>query len=148
MKEQIEKLKDEFRIKTGVDVTDHEISGKFPAFNSKLQKWGSISRGEGWKRYAEFLEKRIAALEKQTGEFYVFWQPETKEYGEVLYNHNRRRYEVFADPDEGSEPHVFGRELMDDYVKAKLIMNGFEIRPSTLVIHDKEQKGNGSTRAK
>lgn len=77
--------------------------------------------------------------EQQTGEFYLFWKPETKEYGEVMYNYDKERYEVFADPDQGYEPHVFCRELMDDYVKAKLIMNGFELRKTTLIIHDKEQ---------
>lgn len=56
----MDSLKKEFMGSSGIDLTDHEHAGVFPYFNSKTQKWSSISRGEAWKRYAEYLENKLS----------------------------------------------------------------------------------------
>lgn len=50
-------LKKKFLEECGVDLTDYEYAGKFPSRN-KHGVWGNIPRGEGWKRYAEWLESK------------------------------------------------------------------------------------------
>lgn len=51
-------LKKEFFKECGVDLTDYEYAGKFPSQN-KHGVWGNIPRGEGWKRYSEWLENKL-----------------------------------------------------------------------------------------
>ena len=53
-------LREQFKQKSGIDLSDTETVGKFPYYNNN--KWGSISRGEGWKRFAEFLESKLTPL--------------------------------------------------------------------------------------
>ena len=53
-------LREQFKQKSGIDLSDTETVGKFPYYNNN--KWGSISRGEGWKRFAEFLESKPQPL--------------------------------------------------------------------------------------
>lgn len=51
-------LKKEFCKETGIDLTDYEYAGVFPYYK-KGGKNSTVSRGEGWKRYAEWLEQRL-----------------------------------------------------------------------------------------
>jgi hypothetical protein len=51
--------KKQFLEECGVDLTDYEYAGKFPS-KGKDGTWGNIPRGEGWKRYAEWLEQQLA----------------------------------------------------------------------------------------
>ena len=50
-------LKVEFLKDCGIDLKDTEVVGKFPYY--KNGNWSSVSRGEGWRRYAEWLECRV-----------------------------------------------------------------------------------------
>lgn len=53
-------FRDQFRKETGIDLSDTSTAGKFAYYNTKKQAWTSISRGEGWRRYAEWLETEIS----------------------------------------------------------------------------------------
>ena len=64
---KLKEIKKQFLSKTGIDLTDHDIKGKFPRL--KDGKWGSIERGTAWKMYAEFLESQIIeSLQKRVEE--------------------------------------------------------------------------------
>jgi hypothetical protein len=52
-------LKKQFLEECGVDLTDYEYSGTFPSKSKKTGQWGNIPRGEGWKRYSEWLESKL-----------------------------------------------------------------------------------------
>lgn len=51
-------LQKQFLKECGVDLNDFEYAGKFPSIN-KHGTWGNIPRGEGWKRYSEWLENKL-----------------------------------------------------------------------------------------
>jgi hypothetical protein len=53
------KLKEEFLKHSGIDLTDFEVNGVFPKYNSNKGKWGSIQRGLAWKLYAEWIENKL-----------------------------------------------------------------------------------------
>lgn len=56
-------MKKQFLKECGIDLTDYEYVGKFPILK-KNGKWGNISRGEGWKRYSDWLEKQNHELKE------------------------------------------------------------------------------------
>lgn len=65
-------LKKQFFEEVGVDLTDHEIEGKFPYW--KDEDWSTVARGKGWQMYAEWLEKRALSL-KQISEIKMYTRP-------------------------------------------------------------------------
>ena len=58
--------KKQFRKETTIDLEDYEYVGTFPYYNNKKKKWSTVSRGEGWRRYALWLEKKLKSSQKSS----------------------------------------------------------------------------------
>ena len=64
MEKEEPNYREDFLRESGIDVTDFETAGKFPYYNPLKKRNGSIARGQGWRLYAEWLEKKLKEAKK------------------------------------------------------------------------------------